>query len=66
MKDILKDILYNYKWQILGGISLVALLTLYVTDFDNETIIWYYTGVTIASGGGVACIIYAIKKLLKK
>lgn len=66
MKEMLKDIYRNFALPLVLGVLMVLVFTLYVKDFDSSNIHWYYIGITIASGGGIACMVYLIKKMLKK
>lgn len=63
MIDILKDIWRNFKTPLLLGVLGVLIVTTYVYTFDY---IWqYYLCVALCSAGGVASIVYGLKKLLK-
>lgn len=66
LKSILKDIARNFWFPLLAGLALFAVITLYVKDFDESNMHWYYISITIISGGGVACIVYGLKKLFSK
>lgn len=62
LKKILKNIWFNYWFPIIAGIVGVTLFTLTYNEFD----FWYYLGISLLSGGGVACIVYLIIKILEK
>ena len=65
MKKILNDIWRNYKTPIIGGTLMFVVMMCYVTDFELDNIGWFFLGISIATGGTVAALIYGIKEYLK-
>lgn len=66
IKEILKDVWRNFRLPLIGGTLMFIVLMCYVTDFDLSNIGWFFFSISLASGGGVACIIYALIKFFKK
>lgn len=66
MKEIIKDVWRNFKFPLIGGTLMFIVIMCYVTDFDLDNIGWFFFGISLATGGTVACIIYALKKLFGK
>lgn len=58
---VLKNILRNYWFVLLLGVMGFFALTFLYGEFD----FWYLISVCLLSGGGVACIVYGIIKILK-
>lgn len=62
MKNIIKNIWFNYWLPIVAGLVGIILFSIIYNEFD----FWYYLGISLLSGGGVACIVYLIIKFLEK
>lgn len=62
LKKILKDIWINYWFPLVAGLVGIILFSIIYKEFD----FWYYLGISLLSGGGVACIVYLIINYLEK
>lgn len=63
VSEILKDVWRNWGFALIIGFIFFILITIHIYEMP---IFWYYISISIVSGGGVACIIYALIKLFKK
>lgn len=66
IKNLIKNIVFNYLIPLVLGIVFFILLTSYISDFDESNIHWYYISIALCSAGGIACLIYLIIELWKK